>query len=244
MRRVVGIILLFIITVPPLIYFYIHSQDKDLAGILLAVFAGFFVDRCIDALDRQELSIKVKEITEKIDKTLGRMTVDGGVAVLWRVPLATTFAYAASRLKGAGKMLNTALATRRHGGTTSKGYEDWIAAIAHAVIRDGCLVQEVVAAPARARAVKDILDRHRKHTGSYWVRNISTLFEANPQLPFTEFVVFDYRNGNREVMFGWSTSSESPANQDCFATADPAVVAFFEAQFHRLGQLGHDTEDT
>jgi hypothetical protein len=61
------------------------------------------------------------------------------------------------------------------------------------------------------------------------VRDISTLFEKKPQLSFTEFVVFDYGNGTREVMFGWSTSSGSPANQDCIATTDAAVVAFFEA---------------
>jgi hypothetical protein len=75
MRRVASIVLLFVITIPPLIYFYLHSQDKDLAGVLLVVFGGFFVDRCIDAWDRHQLSSHVKGITDTIE--------DGSSADSW-----------------------------------------------------------------------------------------------------------------------------------------------------------------
>jgi hypothetical protein len=243
MRTIVGIVLLFVITVPPLIYFYLHAQDKDLAGAILAVFGGFFVDRCIDALDRHELSAKVKGITDTIERTIGRVTVEAGVAAMWRVPLATAFSYAEGRLKGANKVLNTAWSTRGHArAATSKGYEQWINAMAEAVAHDGCVIQEVVASPDRARAVTDLLAKNRKQlTGRYVVTDISHLFEKSPQLPFTEFVVFEQGNG-KEVVFGWSTSSDFAANHDCFATAFPPVVAYFEAQFERLAQLGHRME--
>jgi len=240
MRRIAAIVLLFIVTVPPLIFFYLRAQDKELAGVLLVVFAGFFVDRCIDSWDRRDLSIKVRGITDTIEETIGRVTVEAGVAVVWRVPLATSFAYATNRLKGAARMLNTALSARGHGAIS----QDWINAIADAVAQHGCFVHEVAASHERAHAVKNALGRYREQlAGSYLVRDISGLFAIHPNLPFTEFIVFDYRNGTKEVIFGWSTSSETPANQDCFATADPAIAAFFETQFHRLAQLGHDTQE-
>ena len=242
MRKLVGIALVFVITVPPLIYFYLHAQDKDLAGAILVVFGGFFVDRCIDALDRHELSMKVKGITDTIERTVGQVMVDAGVAALWRVPLATAFTYAENRLKGANKVLNTAWSTRGHGRTTSKAYEQWITAITEAVAHDGCIVHEVVASAERAHAVTGLLAKNRKQlTGTYVVTDISTLFEKSPQLPFTEFIVFEHSNG-KEVVFGWSTSSDFAANQDCFATAYPPAVAYFEAQFERLAQLGHRIE--
>lgn len=239
MRRVAGNALLFIVTIPPLIYFYVTSTDKNFAGVLLAVFGGFFVDRCLDALDRRELSTQIGGITNRLDETIRRLTVDAGA--LSRVPLATAFAYAESRLKGATKMLNTAWSTRGHGSSASGGYERWIAAIADAVADDGCVVEEVVASPERARAVTTILSQQKRLKGSYLVTDISGLFEKNPKIPFTEFVIFEHGHG-KEVVFGWSTSRDYAISQDCFATIYPPVIDFFEAQFDRLAQLGPRTE--
>jgi hypothetical protein len=234
MRRVLAIVLLFMITVPPLIYFYLRSHDKDLAGVLLVVFGGFFVDRCMDAWDRHDLSVDVRKLGDTIEGTVRRVMVEAGVATLWRVPMSMAFVYAEDRLKGASKMLNTAFSRRGHGTAVSKS---WISAIADAVAKNGCVVEEVAAFPDRERAVRSILSHQESVKGSYLVTDISKLVETNPNLPFTEFVVFEHSTG-KEVVFGWSSSRDVAISQDCFMTTYPPVVALFEAQFDRLAQLG------
>lgn len=238
MRQFVSMLLLFLITIPSLIYYYTKATDKDLAGVLLIIFGGFFVDRLIDALDRRELIKKVDKTTETIESIIGRVISEAGVTALWRVPLSSAFPYVESRLKGAQKVLNTAWSTHGHGKAVSKSYNYWIKAIAASIIKDGCVVREVVASKERARVIIDLLAKQRKRlTGNYFVTDISNLFNKNPQLPFTEFVVFEHPD-RKEVVFGWSTSSDFAANNDCFATAYPPVVAYFEAQFERLSLLG------
>jgi hypothetical protein len=233
MRPYVRVGFLFAITIPPLVYFFTIYPDKDLAGVLLVVFGGFFVDRCLDIWDRQAVSREVKAIR----KAVGGLSVGTEAALIWRIPLSNAFAYAEEQLEQATKMLNTSFSTR-HGTATSAKYSKWTSAIAKAVVKRSCIVQEVVVSPDRARAVPDLLAGQTKPlAGSYAVADISSWFAKKPEPPFIDFVVFEYSQ-SKEVVFGWSTSPDFPANQDCFASSYPPLVAYFEAQFNRLEHLG------
>lgn len=62
------------------------------------------------------------------------------------------------------------------------------------------------------------------------------LFVLKEKMPFMNFIIFEYPDETREVLFGWMPDLDSLTDREIhiFGSKDSRIVALFELHFHRL----------
>jgi hypothetical protein len=222
------------------------KNDTQLVNILLAVlgyFAFIVVDHIELAAAVERFEATLSSLSQPINylqsqKILEKASTRGvSVEILSG---SDAMEYALTRVKSAVRMYNTSLSDYESVGFT-RPYEQWLSTIVDAVTDQDCRIREVMISSARLDKLKELYGKKAIKMQGYYIGFIPNEENGKDYLKYfrciPEFSIFEDQDGNREVIFGWTTSDSDYSSMDCFVIKDRAIVDYFKSQFGRYEAL-------